>query len=193
MASSGKTPFDGYKHYNNYLIYPDSTITRVADGKIMKQRCRNNKYWTCGLVIDHKQYTCLVHRLVLCTFNPVDGMEKLQVNHIDGNKNNNALNNLEWVTCDGNMRHARRHGLYDACYCERSVHAKHTNEEIHAICKALFVDKKTSSEVMQEFGIPKHLVDDLRRGRSWRAIVYKYKQGSTTIEAGKDSFLPVVE
>lgn len=40
----------------------------------------------------------LLHRLVMMSFCPCEGMENLQVNHIDCDKNNNCLDNLEWVT-----------------------------------------------------------------------------------------------
>ena len=43
-----------------------------------------------------KGYT--IHRLVLSTFNPIDGIENLEINHIDEDKTNNRLENLEW--CD---------------------------------------------------------------------------------------------
>lgn len=54
---------------------------------------------------------CSVHRLVLKAFKPCDEMDELQVNHIDGNKLNNNLNNLEWSTALENMRHSFRTGL----------------------------------------------------------------------------------
>lgn len=55
---------------------------------------------------DGKRHRYSVHRLILENFNPVEGMENLQVNHIDGNKENNKLENLEWTTCKENIQHA---------------------------------------------------------------------------------------
>lgn len=53
----------------------------------------------------------LVHRLILSSFNPHPDMSELDVNHIDGNKLNNALYNLEWCTRSQNIKHSYRNGL----------------------------------------------------------------------------------
>lgn len=54
---------------------------------------------------DNKRYSFSVHRLMMKIFCPVENMEKLEVNHIDGNPQNNTLSNLEWVTSEENHRH----------------------------------------------------------------------------------------
>ena len=50
----------------------------------------------------------LVHRIVLSTFNPVDNMKKLEVNHKDEDKANNKLSNLEWMTSKENCCYGSR-------------------------------------------------------------------------------------
>ena len=50
----------------------------------------------------------LVHRLVLMTYNPVEGMEKLDVNHIDEDKSNNHIDNLQWITHRDNCNYGAR-------------------------------------------------------------------------------------
>jgi len=47
----------------------------------------------------------------MLTFNPVDNSEQLEVNHKDGNKLNNRLDNLEWCTSSENKIHALTTGL----------------------------------------------------------------------------------
>ena len=54
--------------------------------------------------------TVSVHRLIALAFIRNDEGKK-QVNHIDGNKKNNSVDNLEWVTASENMKHAFRRGL----------------------------------------------------------------------------------
>ena len=61
---------------------------------------------------DNKSKLFKVHRLVLQTFNPCNNYEKLQVNHKDGNKSNNKLDNLEWCSHQDNQLH-RYQELYN--------------------------------------------------------------------------------
>src|SRR5262249_61995747 len=72
-----------------------------------------------------------VHRLVAAAFiKPIpDGME---VNHKDGDKSNNDVENLEIVTSEENLRHARETGLMPSGG-ERSAVAKLTEEEVGEI------------------------------------------------------------
>ena len=61
----------------------------------MKQSENDDGYFTVGLRKDNKQTTKKVHRLVMETFR---GPSELTVNHIDHNRQNNSLINLEYVT-----------------------------------------------------------------------------------------------
>lgn len=55
-----------------------------------------------------KRKWILLHRLVLSVFNPIENMENLEVNHIDEDKSNNRLDNLQWVTSKENCNYGKR-------------------------------------------------------------------------------------
>lgn len=71
----------------------------------MSQQTTKKGYKNVLLRTEDGRKSFQVHRLVLMTFKPVDNMENLTVNHIDENKSNNNLDNLEWMTRLENVRY----------------------------------------------------------------------------------------
>lgn len=67
-------------------------------------------YKTVGIRVNKKPKKCRVHRLVAITYIP-NPENKPYVNHIDGNRSNNHVENLEWVTPQENTIHAVQTGL----------------------------------------------------------------------------------
>lgn len=77
--------------------------------KVLKPWPQRGGYLQVRLCIGHKTQTWLVHQLVATAF--FGARRGLEVNHRDGNKTNNAIDNIEWVTSSENARHALRTGL----------------------------------------------------------------------------------
>lgn len=89
-----------------------------SDGKVYSNKGIRSTYITrhgyesVGLCLHGKQKNFLVHRLVAMAFIPNPQPQKHPfINHIDGNKRNNNIENLEWCDSSYNMRHAIAHGL----------------------------------------------------------------------------------
>lgn len=78
-------------------------------GKILTAWLDSRKYY---LMVTMKNKNYLIHRLVAQAFIPnPDNLP--EVNHKDGNKANNCVDNLEWCTSKQNKEHAYKTGLYD--------------------------------------------------------------------------------
>lgn len=95
------------------IAFEDGHIHRISKGKEVEAKIWTTKRgYQCIAYYDTsgKQQQAYVHRLVATAFLPnPDNLP--EVNHIDGNKQNNHVSNLEWVTSGENMRHARKTGL----------------------------------------------------------------------------------
>lgn len=96
----------------NYYVTDDGRVWSERTQKYLSPQYDKNGYIKVQMrSMDDKSHRYSVHRLVLENFKPVDDMENLQVNHIDGNKQNNNLSNLEWTTCKENIHHAMENNL----------------------------------------------------------------------------------
>ena len=90
-------------------------------GKILKTRINPRGYETVNLHLCGVKKCHTVHKLVAQAFLTDYSDEKTQINHKDGCKANNVVENLEWVTCSENVTHGYRNGLYPKTRKKRSI------------------------------------------------------------------------
>jgi len=102
----------GFKYYEVSNLGNVRSIKRKYNPKTKKLKTFINKggYLFCYPYSKGVKHTLLVHRVVSIAFIP-NPKNKPCVNHKDGNKQNNRLNNLEWCTYKENNKHARQNGL----------------------------------------------------------------------------------
>lgn len=109
--------FTVWKQYDKLPRLKISTLGEVRstcyeDGNrnLSEQTSGNTDYLFVRITFGSKRIMAYVHRMVAETFIP-NPLNKPCVNHIDGNKHNNRVDNLEWSTYSENLLHAYRIGL----------------------------------------------------------------------------------
>ncbi|QNI20386.1 HNH endonuclease [Bacillus phage 1_ICo-2020] len=134
--------FEGYTVTNEGKVYSTKRENRKKELKLERTRNGYNRVTFCK---DGKTTRFLVHRLVAAVFLG-ERDRPMMVNHKDGNKTNNHVDNLEWVTCSENTIHAFENGL------RRTERTVLTDEVLGVI--SIMLDKGYSQrKIARELGI----------------------------------------
>ena len=96
---------DLYLYPEKYSADSNGFIFNKITGRRIKAFKNPRGYLVNTISIKGKRKSFSLHKAILYSFIP-EPFEDAQVNHKDGNKENNSLNNLEWVTASENMKHA---------------------------------------------------------------------------------------
>lgn len=97
--------------YEQYLISDDGKVYSKHTEKMLAISTKDNGYKVANLWKNNKGTQIYIHRLVMLHFSEETPSET--VNHIDGDKSNNHISNLEWATYVENNEHARKTGLWE--------------------------------------------------------------------------------
>lgn len=165
-----------------YAISNYGRVYSAKTGKYVKLRKKRkgNNYVSVRLSATDKdgkntKKEVPIHRLMMAIFYPVENMENLQVNHIDGVKYHNTFDNLEWVTPSENIRHAYDNNLVTILEAENSPYTNYTNEMINNICKLFMTGKYSKKEIAEIVGVPIHIVRNVTvKDGNWKKITSKY-------------------
>lgn len=166
---------------SNYIIFEDGrvySITRPSSnngtfkGRFLKPWLDARGYAKISLEPEHK--TMSIHRLVAIAFIP-NPNNLSQVNHLDGDKTNNNINNLEWCTNLENMRHSKEIGLRPSsgfARGERQGSAKLTEQNVIAI-RTQYVSGHPINglkPLAKLYGVGLSAIGDVINRKSWTHI-----------------------
>lgn len=161
----------GYE--GRYQVSDDGDVRSLLTNRVLKPAPTSKGYSSVVLYDGSspkqpKSYT--VHTLVCAAFiGP--RISGLTVNHVDGNKTNNAVSNLELVTMSENMRHAIATGLNSPPDARR-INGKLSNKNVRLIRRVYSrtVRRGTQAKLARRFGVTPKVIADVVHGVSYREI-----------------------
>lgn len=146
------------ENYTNYLVDEQGYVYSIKGKKIKPTRIKTG-YLYVGLYTSGKRCFLAIHRLVAIQFLP-NPENKCCVNHKDGDKENNHVTNLEWVTMSENTKHAYENGLIKSSFLKGEKHrsSKLLDSDILQIREYYFLKKYTQKELSLIYNVSqKHI------------------------------------
>lgn len=161
-----------------YMISDAGNILNLNTNKYLSMRLGNTGYYQVKLSHNGKAKHYNVHRLVAMhfIFNPEN---KPIVNHINGDKTNNDVCNLEWVTYSENNHHAMKIGLVKNVGITSYKCTIPNVDIIHAICDMLEKDYDVSF-ISDYLNIHKSIINHILYRQSWKTESNNYDFSSRT-------------
>ena len=156
---------------SNYAISNFGRVFSLATERLIRQEPNSCGYMRFGWQeTPKKRSKVLTHREVALLFLSDQSVDGKQVNHKDGNKQNNRATNLEWVTGSQNTAHAHANGLVPSKKgIRRGSGIKHSVEAIRNV-KRLIAEGKTNSEIAASSKMDRSYVSEIRRGEKHRNV-----------------------
>ncbi len=164
------------KYYNtNYSVSDEGLVRNDKTQKLLTQSMQQD-YKFVTFNIDGKQKRMRVHRLVAELFidNPLN---KPYVNHKDGNRSNNNVNNLEWVTPSENTQHAVKTGLF------KSGVAKPVNQ--YNLDGELMMTYESATEASRQTDTPQSKITECCKRHRVTANDYQWRYYDDIQDIGK--------
>ena len=162
-----------WKDIPNYIgLYSVSNLGEVKSlrfNRLLKPSPHNGTgYLRVSLTKEGVTKVFYVHRLVAEAFLPYEN--RLEVNHIDGDKNNNRLSNLEWVTHHENVLHSHRNGLNkpNQVRGSRVGSAKLNESQVMEIKKTK--NMYTYKELAKKYGVSTSTIYGIVTNRWWKHV-----------------------
>jgi len=151
---------------NSYMRYNGFSHRKTKE-LILKQTILKIGYLSVRFSFNSKTKGIYIHRLVAMAFIP-NPENKAQVNHKDGNKLNNAIYNLEWVTHQENSIHAYDTGLNYSPKGEKHYKSKLTENQVLEIRK----DCKEKSLIFlaKKYNVHPATISDIKQNRKWKHL-----------------------
>jgi hypothetical protein len=156
--------------YEGYFVTEQGDVFSTKYNSIKKLKPSNNGtgYIKIGLSNNNKVKQMLVHRLIAETFIP-NPKNKCDVNHKNGLKTDNRVENLEWVTPKENMDHAISIGLVNTIGANNAA-SKLTEQQVLEIRELYSTKSYTYTTLSKMFGVSFQQISNIINKKKWKHI-----------------------
>lgn len=169
----------GYEHCKGYAICDNGTVLTCKNSvssiykfkdkwSTLKHKYKEGGYPFVILSGFNGDVTITSHRLVALAFIP-NPRGLRDVNHKNGDKCDNHVSNLEWLSHRDNTLHSIELGLRNTAKGERLPHAILTEEKVREIKK--LVGKLTHRQIGEIYNIDPSSISRIRNGKSWAHVI----------------------
>ena len=143
---------------------------RTFKGRIIRPSLPHSGYFCVKLTNNKQVKSVNIHKLVIETFKH-KRPEGKHINHIDGNKLNNKIENLEYLTRKQNTIHAMKLGLIRKG--EETTNSKLNNRDVLKIKNLISASNVKASKIAIMFNVSHQCIKDIKKERTWKHIIIK--------------------
>jgi predicted XRE-type DNA-binding protein len=160
--------FKTLKEDERFEISQLGIVRGIKKKNIKSQYIGSTGYYFVSISKNNRSRPFRVHRLLASAFIP-NPNNYPEVNHKDGCKTNNSLENLEWVTHRQNMEHAFDTGLANNTG-EKNGQSKLSASQVDEIKKHLLRGHLSQYKIAEMFGVSRSCVLGIKLGRLWKHV-----------------------
>lgn len=152
-----------------FEAYQVSNTGRIKNSMfILNPVINKDGYRQCLLLKGEQRKNVLLHRLIASAFIP--NLQNLpQINHLDGNKLNNTVTNLEWCTPKRNTNHAIEIGLIDNGGENNHNHVLKDTQVLEI--RKLFKEGIGTRSIARMYGVTRSAIQHIKKGRTRKGII----------------------
>lgn len=135
--------------------------------RIISPWIAKTNYYSIKIKTNGKNKSFLLHRIIALCFIP-NKENKPYINHINGIKTDNRIENLEWCTASENVKHALKNGLLISFKGENHSCSKLTEKQVLEIRK--LKGTMTQNKIGELFGVKYQIIGSILRNENWKHI-----------------------
>lgn len=163
-------------------VYTNLRSANYPNGGIMKHSINQRGYHQINLMsVDKKKIGVKISRLMMLHFRFVPGCQYFEVDHLDGNKDNNVLWNFEWVNPQENTHRAIKNNLRtvscNSTYLDESGTLLTDEQAINLFLEAIKEDNNFLDDLAQKYNVSIQYIKGLKSGSIRPYIRIKYFKG----------------